>query len=185
MDRKERAERGQLMSSKQLIGTRLLLTVAFVVRVGLGCMLIYSSLPKLRQPYDFLSSVYQYELVGPKLGMLIAMTLPWLELLVGICLVGGIFVSGALLAVATMGLIFTYVLASALYRGLDISCGCFGASGAAISHWTLIRAIAILLLSLSAYLHGTLFIPICDTQNKQAGGDAVRVGAESQCKAFE
>ncbi len=69
-----------------------------VARLALGCLFIYGSLPKIRQPYDFLSNVYGYELVGPKLGMLIAMVLPWLELFTGICLVGGIFISGALLA---------------------------------------------------------------------------------------
>lgn len=65
-----------------------------VVRLGMGAMFIASSLPKICQPYDFLSSVYHYELVGPQLGLLVAMTLPWLELLVGICLVGGIWTGG-------------------------------------------------------------------------------------------
>jgi uncharacterized membrane protein YphA (DoxX/SURF4 family) len=123
-----------------------------VARLGLGCMFIYSSLPKIRQPYDFLASVYNYELVGPKLGMLTAMALPWAELLVGVCLVGGIFVSGALLASIAMAVMFTFVLASALYRGLEISCGCFSASGGVISYMTLIRACVILLLAVATYI---------------------------------
>ena len=124
-----------------------------VVRIALGCMFLWSSLPKIRQPYDFLSSVYSYELVGPKLGMLVAMTLPWLELLVGICLIGGVFVSGALLASAGLGAMFAFVVGSALHRGLDISCGCFSASsGDQISYMTLIRAIFILVLSGLSYL---------------------------------
>ena len=124
-----------------------------VVRIALGCMFLWSSLPKIRQPYDFLSSVYSYELVGPKLGMLVAMTLPWLELLVGICLIGGVFVSGALLASAGLGAMFAFVVGSALHRGLDISCGCFSTSaGDKISYMTLIRAIGILLLSGLSYL---------------------------------
>lgn len=98
----------------------------FVVRIALGCLFIYGSLAKIRQPYDFLSSVYEYELVGPTLGLFIAMTLPWLELFTGICLVGGIFISGALLTSIAMGAMFTCVIVSAIHRGLDISCGCFG-----------------------------------------------------------
>jgi uncharacterized membrane protein YphA (DoxX/SURF4 family) len=126
---------------------------SFIVRLGLGCLFLWSSLPKIRQPYDFLSSVYNYELVGPKLGALIAITLPWLELLVGVCLVGGIFVSGALLASIGMAAMFTFVLASALYRGLEISCGCFSASDAgAIGYSTLIRACVILLFTTIAYI---------------------------------
>jgi hypothetical protein len=105
------------------------------------------------QPYDLLSGVYGYELVGPKAGMLVAMTLPWLELFVGICLIGGIFVSGALLVSIAMGAMFTFGLAIALYRGLDISCGCFGTSTAdVITYGTLIRAVIIMVASLLAYV---------------------------------
>jgi uncharacterized membrane protein YphA (DoxX/SURF4 family) len=123
----------------------------FVVRVALGCMFLYSALPKIRQPYDFLSTVYSYELVGPKLGLLVAMVLPWLELLVGICLLGGIFVSGALLASAGMAAMFAFVLGWALYQGMRISCGCFGGGSAPIGYLTLLRAIGILLASLLTY----------------------------------
>ena len=116
-------------------------------------MFLYSSLPKIRQPYDFLSNVYNFELVGPKLGLLTAMTLPWVELLVGICLIGGIFVSGALLVSIAMGAMFSFVIASALYRGLNISCGCFSASSVEqIGDTTLIRALVIMLISAVAYL---------------------------------
>ncbi len=124
-----------------------------IVGIGLGCMFVYSGLPKLRHPYEFLCSVYDYELVGPQLGMLAAMALPWLELLVGVCLIGGICVGGALLASAGLGVLFTVVLASALHRGLKISCGCFSTSRAdALDYSTLIRAGLILVLSVTAYL---------------------------------
>ena len=124
-----------------------------VVRLALGCLFLWSSFSKIRQPYDFLSSVYNFELVGPKLGVLVAMVLPWLELLVGICLIGGIFISGALLASIGMAAMFTFVLAWSLYQGLEISCGCFSASGGGIiSYSTLIRACVILLFSVAAYI---------------------------------
>ena len=123
-----------------------------VVRMCLGCVFIWGSLPKIRQPYDFLSAVYSYELVGPKLGMMVAMTLPWLELLVGICLVGGIFAGGALLAGAAMAAVFTFALSSTLYRGLRISCGCFGPGDDLITYFTVVRASVILVLSIAAYV---------------------------------
>ena len=132
---------------------------ALIVRLALGAMFIASSLPKIRLPYAFLSDVYSYELVGPKLGVLVAMTLPWFELFVGICLVGGIFVGGALLASIAMGAMFTVVLASALYRRLDISCGCFSSAGGKISYLTLIRALVITLFSAAAYAATILLAP--------------------------
>ncbi len=106
------------------------------------------------RPYEFLGSVYGYELVGPKMGVLVAMVLPWVELL------AGVFVGGALLASVGMGVLFTFVLGSALYRHLDISCGCFSNPGAGkISYLTLIRAIVITLVSAGACAGVVLLAP--------------------------
>jgi uncharacterized membrane protein YphA (DoxX/SURF4 family) len=141
------------MRFNEVLRQRLVVGFALAVRIGLGCMFLYSSLQKIRQPYDFLSSVYKYELVGPKLGLLIAMVLPWVELFVGVCLLGGIFVGGALLVSIGMGALFTFVIGSAIYRGLNISCGCFSASTVEqIGYSTLIRASMIMLLSMVAYV---------------------------------
>ena len=127
--------------------------IGFVFRLALGCMFIASALPKIRQPYDFLGDVYKYEIVGPKLGMFVAMTMPWAELLVGICLLGSIFVSGALLVSAGMAAMFAFVLGSAIYHNLNITCGCFGASSTEIvGYSTLIRACTILLFSIITYI---------------------------------
>jgi uncharacterized membrane protein YphA (DoxX/SURF4 family) len=140
--------------------SRVLSGFVLAVRLGLGFMFIASSVPKIRQPYPFLGSVYAYELVGPKLGVLVAMVLPWLELFAGVCLVGGVFLGGALLASAGMGVLFTYVLASALWQHLDISCGCFSTSLAGkIGYLTLIRAAAITLASAAAYASMVLWQP--------------------------
>jgi len=52
-----------------------------------------------------------------------------------------------------MAAMFTFVLGSALYQGLEITCGCFGAGATEIiTYKTLIRAIIILIASFSAYL---------------------------------
>lgn len=146
-----------IMKFDRRIKERSLYIFTLVVRLGLGFLFLWSSLPKIRQPYSFLSTVYDYQLVGPKLGMLTAMTLPWLELLVSLCLIGGIFVSGALLASTAMAGMFTFVLSWALHRGLEIGCGCFGASTELISYSVLIRALGILLISITAYL-GVVFL---------------------------
>ena len=154
MGGKKQREEGKCNMKLNKTSRRKLIDVfIFIARIGLGCLFIYSSLPKIRQPYDFLSSVYEFELVEPKLGMFVAMTMPWLELFTAICLVGGIFISGALLATIAMGAMFTYVIVSAIHRGLDISCGCFGVSGTdTINYFALIRALAILTFGILAYL---------------------------------
>ncbi len=138
---------------------RMLSLFVLAARLGLGFMFIVSSVPKMRQPHAFLGSVYGYELVGPKLGMLVAMVLPPVELFAGVCLVGGVFIGGALLVSMSMGVLFSFVLASALWRHLDISCGCFASSTAEkIGYSTLLRAIVIALVSGAAY-GATILMP--------------------------
>ena len=149
----------EIMKFNKLKQIRLFYGFILIIQLGLGGIFIWGSVPKILQPYNFLSSIYSYELVGSKLGILIAMVLPCMELLVGICLVGQIFIGGALLASAAMAAMFTFVLSSALYRGLDISCGCFGANGGVISYSTILRAALILLLSILAYIGVAILRP--------------------------
>ncbi len=131
-----------------------------VVRIAIGSIFIASSIPKLRQPYDFLASVYSYKLVGFQFGVAVAMVLPWVELFVGICLVGGILVTGALLASIGLFAMFSLVLASVLWRGLNISCGCFNSSDTnIISYWTFIRSASLLLASGAIYAYIILAVP--------------------------
>jgi len=158
-----------IMKFNRRIKQRLLYVFTLVVRLGLGCLFLWSSLPEIRQPYDFLSNVYYYRLVGPKLGILTAMTLPCLELLVSLCLLGGIFVSGSLLASIGMAGMFTFVLSWALYQELEIGCGCFGSSTELISYSILIRALGILLISITAYLGVVLLKGSEDDDDKCPG----------------
>ena len=131
--------------------------LVIVARVVLGSVFIAGSIGKLRHPYDFLGSVYNYELIGPGLGVAVAMILPWLELFVGICLVGGIFVTGAFLTSIAMCAMFSIALVSALWRGLEISCGCLDlANTTIINYWTAARAIFLLLLSAISYTYTAL-----------------------------
>jgi len=136
---------------------RLANVFVLIVRLVFGCLFLASSMPKLRQPYDFLGSVYGFELVGPRVGIFVAIMLPWLELLAGICLIGGIFIGGALLAGAAMSAMFTFVLASAVQRGLEISCGCFSPSDASIVGYSdVIRATAMFVAAAAAYICFTI-----------------------------
>ncbi len=123
-----------------------------VIRLGLGCLFVWSGLSKIQLPHSFLGDVYAYRLVSPVLGMFVAMVLPWLELLVGACLLSGVCVLGALLLCGGMAVVFTAFIASALHQGLNISCGCFGAGAAPIGYDTLLRALLILIASGLAYV---------------------------------
>jgi hypothetical protein len=122
----------------------------FVTRLVLGGMLLWSAAAKINRPYDFLGVVFSYQLVGPKLVFIVATFLPWLELVLGITLLAGILPSGSLILAVGLGLVFTYVEASALHRMLPISCGCFSMShgSGTVNYATLSRAVFFLLFAI-------------------------------------
>jgi len=100
-----------------------------LIGAALGFVLLRSALAHLANPYFFLSSVCDYRLSGLRVSEAVALFLPHLELVVGACLIMGIWRRAAMLIAAPMFLGFFVVQSSAWLRGLSISCGCFGASG--------------------------------------------------------
>jgi hypothetical protein len=89
---------------------------------------------------------------------LTALTLPWLELILGICLISGLLLPGATLLSSGLLTLFLGVLVFNQFRGLDIHCGCFSteptASPAGIG--TVLRDIGFLAVSL--YLTVMVFL---------------------------
>lgn len=115
--------------------------------MSLGVIFVIAGVGKLRAPYELLENVYSYQLVGPSIGHAIALALPWLEIIVGSCLLTRTMYHGALLVSIGLGLLFTIVQAYALAKHLNIECGCsLGAAGRSfVSVTSLIRAIAVAL----------------------------------------
>lgn len=94
--------------------------------------------PQETGPAAFARIVYRYQVVGPSaqlppmLANLVAVMLPWVELLAGLLLLTGIWRREAALVVALLLLVFVLAVGSTLVRGIDVqNCGCFslGAGG--------------------------------------------------------
>ena len=162
---------------------RLRRSVMIVMRLCIGCLFLWSSVSKIVRPYDFLSNVYEYELVTPKVGVAVAVMLPWLELAIGMCLVGGIFLVGAFLAGSFLGAVFVFVQASVLHRGLSINCGCFGSSDSSfVSYGTLARTCLIFLACLWSYL-SLLSAIACRRQQTLTGQTDCTASADENTRA--
>jgi len=102
----------------------------------LGAVFIYASWDKILHPAEFARIVYHYQLIGPSRAVgplpanLLAVTLPWIELLVGLLLASGLWRREAALVAAAMLLAFVVAVGAALVRGIDIeNCGCFTVTG--------------------------------------------------------
>jgi uncharacterized membrane protein YphA (DoxX/SURF4 family) len=109
--------------------------VYWAVAIALGALFIYASWDKIEAPRKFASIVYHYRLVGPSatLGFLpanlLAVVLPWVELVCGVLLIVGLWRREAAALTAAMLVVFVFAVGWALAQGIDIkNCGCFSVS---------------------------------------------------------
>jgi uncharacterized membrane protein YphA (DoxX/SURF4 family) len=109
--------------------------LVLALRVVLGAMFVYAGVVKIADPAGFAQAIANYRILPAGLVHLAAVVLPWVELLAGASMVLGLFLPGGSLVVAGLMLVFACALGFDLWRGLDISCGCFGSTGDAITWW--------------------------------------------------
>lgn len=125
----------------------------------LGALFIYASLDKIAHPAAFARIVYHYQLIGPSQAVpplvpnLLAVVLPWVELVTGLALAAGVWRREAAATAALMLVVFLAAVGAALYRGIDVgNCGCFSVSAEGR------RAGALLILEDTAMLAGALVL---------------------------
>lgn len=125
--------------------------VALAVRLYLGWLFLAACWHKILHPDAFALDVATYQLLPRYTIHLFAILVPWLEFVVGVCLLIGYRVRAAALLVWMLLLSFTVALGWALYLGLDMSCGCFASQSAAgedaISWRTMVRDLSWLVLA--------------------------------------
>jgi putative oxidoreductase len=124
--------------------------LGLAARLYLGGVFLFACFHKILDPSSFALDVATYEILPLPLVNLAALVLPFVELLAGVLLVLGLRTRAAALLILGMMAVFIAALASALSRGLEMSCGCFASAGGEsdpISGWTLVRDGAWLLLA--------------------------------------
>lgn len=136
--------------------------ILFIVRVIIGGLFVWSGISKMQSPFDFLSSVYDYELLSPTGGLLVATILPTMEIVIGILLLAEISLCPAFLISVFLSFIFVLVQISVIQREMDISCGCFDSDNIYstsnfITYATVIRTSVLLVASISGLALSYLF----------------------------
>lgn len=119
-----------------------------VGRIALGAMFVYAGYTKLRHPWMlFAMSIHSYQVL-PECGVtLVARTLPWLELALGLLLLAGVGLRHVASAASALLLGFFGIMLSSYLKGLGIDCGCFG-FGEKLGVRTLLRDGLLVALSL-------------------------------------
>lgn len=124
---------------------------SLVIRIILGLVLLGAGLSKIGEHLAFANAIANYRLLPDSWHLPLALFLPWLEILVGLGVLGGLLFRGAALLSLSLFVGFEVFVLSALIRGLNVDCGCFtGASKVSWAH----AAVDLLLLVLAAYLLG-------------------------------
>jgi putative oxidoreductase len=95
-------------------------------QILIGLLFAWSGLAKLGDIQSFADQVHNFRIMPVALEHLVAMTLPWIELVASLALVLGIRARPAAVLVTLLLAVFTLGVAQAMVRGLDFECGCFG-----------------------------------------------------------
>jgi len=131
---------------------------ALLLRFALGIIFLYAAWTKISRPWElFAMAIDSYGLLPLKWVELVARTLPWIEVAIGVFLIAGIFLRSAAVATTLLLAVFFSLMVRAYAKGMQINCGCFGA-GEVISWKTLLRdgsmlAAAVALASMSFLRH--------------------------------
>ncbi len=100
------------------------------VQLALGAIFIAAAIPKIVDPPSFAHMIYNYRLVPGPLVNVMALLMPWAEILAGIALILGVWKRGARMLIGLMLVVFIVAILINVARGNAIDCGCFNVSEA-------------------------------------------------------
>jgi uncharacterized membrane protein YphA (DoxX/SURF4 family) len=95
-------------------------------QILIGAVFLVAALAKIADLHTFAMQLHNYRMTPVWIENLLAMTLPWVELLAALSLLFGVRPRSGAVLVLGMMLVFTFGVVVAWARGLDVSCGCFG-----------------------------------------------------------
>ena len=156
--------------------------IELVLRLLLGGFFVYASLDKIASPAAFAKVVYQWQVAGPVPSNLVAVTLPWIELVAGVLLIVGAFRREAALVIALLLVVFIVAAASVMARGIDVlNCGCVSLAKASATAaawppawmkgvgWFLVARNLLLLTAAMALVLGQPRLPLLGANEQPAG----------------
>jgi hypothetical protein len=115
-----------------------------IIAAIIGLVFLVTGCLKAVDPAAFAIDIQNYRILPWTLGVLLALYLPWVEILCGAALLFHIGYRGALSIAAGLLGLFIVAYGSTRPRGLDIGCGCFG-HGVHRGYWAVVIGDAVLL----------------------------------------
>jgi putative oxidoreductase len=97
-----------------------------IARIYLALVFILSGLDKINNLAGFAESIENYRILPEQIINIVAIIIPWLELIAGALLLMGYYIKENSLISLALLVVFTFAVFSAVLRNLNIDCGCFG-----------------------------------------------------------
>jgi len=151
---------------KKYLGNKYLVLVS---RLALGFIFVYASTDKIAHPGEFAEMINNYRILPLFTVNIVAIILPWIELLCGLLLISGIFTRSSALLISGLLVVFTAAMLASVLRGLDISCGCFSvtAESSKVGLKRLIEDIVMLVMSMQIFVFANPFATLESFFSKQ------------------
>ncbi|MDF9826237.1 putative oxidoreductase [Ereboglobus sp. PH5-10] len=133
------------------VPARITASITLLIIAG---VFLYAGVSKVGDPAAFAHAIELYRVVPRTLAVITALWLPWIEIGCACAIFIRGLRGGALAILTACSVVFTAMIVSALARGLDISCGCFGDgdTGRAALLVSLVRA------AILAFVCGAMFL---------------------------
>lgn len=122
------------------------------MRIMLGGVFIWSGILKVKEPLEFAQNVANYRIFPVEISFLVALVLPWIELICGVFLIVGLFRRASALVLAGLLCAFLVLIISTMVRGIDVDCGCFGSIGRKVDYLLVLTDAFLLYLASHIFL---------------------------------
>jgi putative oxidoreductase len=120
-----------------------------LLRFILAAAFLLAGTIKAKDPIQFLFDIRSFHLLDDPYAAMVAMGLPWLELLCAAGVLLKRLYVGSLTLICGSLVVFIVAIAWSWHRGLDISCGCYGKSQEELTYgWHIARNTALLVVGL-------------------------------------
>jgi putative oxidoreductase len=117
-----------------------------VLRVAIGLVFVVAGMAKIGHATEFAAQIAGFRLLPQPVIAPMALVLPFLELLLGGYLVVGLFTRASAWTAAVLFALFDAAIASAVVRGMTVSCGCFGPNDTTVTTWPEVARDAVLVV---------------------------------------
>jgi uncharacterized membrane protein YphA (DoxX/SURF4 family) len=110
-----------------------------ILGVVMGGIFLYAAGSKLVDPRPLVTIIWGYRILPAGPINLLAIYMPWVELLAGVSLLSGYKRRAAALLASGLLTMFIVALGINAVRGVNVACGCFSASAEDVSNaWLLV-----------------------------------------------